>query len=323
MRVFVRLLPVLALFAPLHAEESEQVYVMEAHVAITATALIDGPETLSIRADEETVRARRVSMRMTNTDVLDALVDADVIPERRGWQIIALWARWSGEGESYRLFARHHLNRSDLRPIPQEILSFEFLDSIKARRLMLDTDDTIRSGREEFWVHARLSLPATDDARGVALGIATGAGTHTRFAEIVGTRFAPMAMSFRGVGAWEQGTEEGEDGILQARLNFGASRAVAVPASLIPTGPDDDGPGFSGSGTLVVGGGGTILSGGVLAMGNQVLVMPGATLSTGNLQITIGSQMTFAFTFFDTLDLNNLPPGFLLADGVLTFTAEP
>ncbi len=73
---------------------------LEAPVSLNMTINVTGPETLRHTSTGTNYRAKMLTVRFTNRDYLQILVDENVIPSIDGWKLVARWT--AGEPiESY------------------------------------------------------------------------------------------------------------------------------------------------------------------------------------------------------------------------------
>ena len=368
MRPFARALCAALLLLP--ALGRAQTFFMESPVALALISSVTGAESADTRANgQEIFRASRINVRITTATLLDLLVEQEVIPARRGWRLIAVWATWPEVGNSYRFYVQNLANRADVREVPTATLNLEILTAAVSRK-HTSTDDAIVSGTETYKVYARLRLGDYDNA-GLLLGFIDGTARYARPAGSPAAYYVPGASRFTGAGVLASILEGGPASrILEGDVRFGA--ATTVPASrydgsggsygssssssavyldnfslnaiftaepisdhlsgLTKTGSGtlhfSDNASYSGSVTVATGTlSGTFTSTGSTLLNdfpllnNTLTIAPGTTVSYHGTTFVSGSELVFPNGSFAAFDLANLPPGFDLTDGILTYTA--
>ena len=229
---------------PLSAETFS--HVSQANVTLAATYSRPGDfkQTTKKRSDGDyTVSYAFSTVRFGNSQLLDVLVAKAVIPEKKGWALVATWADWESSGaSSYRFFVRKKITGGyDTRRVPDAVLGFELLDPyvIKTVKTNAETEELL-SGSDYFKAHSRLTLNAdpesespvddTDEAeRPIAasapLGIIGGSGRYARPSGADAVFYLPNSASFTGYAISDAYKSETSD-VVVASLKLGQSKAV-------------------------------------------------------------------------------------------------
>lgn len=180
-----------------------------------------------------TVRYDMSTVRFGNSDLLEVLVPT-IIPEKRGWALVAVWADWDNSGvSSHRFFVRKKVGGvSDIRRVPDANLQLELLQPYVAKTIKLEEDEII-SGTDQFKAYTRVVLGAdsreavsSDDkdrstAASSSLGMMAGSGRYARPARADATFYLPNALKFTGYSIAEDAD------VVSLTLKLGKASAVS------------------------------------------------------------------------------------------------
>lgn len=282
---------------------SAQDFVAEAPAFIALTAYHTGEpvlRTLSNGSTEEV--APRQLFRVGIRELLQHFVDTEVIPSITGWRIIAVWGDWAEGGTGYRFYLQNSRIRSELHPIPEEILLFETVDSATARKHTL-SGDAIIGGSETYTSYARLKV-ALSSGTGTANGLATSMDIYLRPPGYATAVYLPGPTKFSGTGIWESADPDIPDSVLDGRFYVGGSRIVpAAPyaadlATTTTTGSTMASGLIKAGGATMNLGGSTLYTDASSVSGRGGVTLTGGTLATGTLNLAAISTggTTSAFT---------------------------
>lgn len=218
------------------------------HVSQSSTTLAasfsrresDDERTVSTRGSGEdlrtTIRYDMSTVRFSNSDLLEVLVEEGVISEKKGWALLAVWADWDSSGaSSHRFFVRKKISGGyDIRRVPDTRLKLELIDPFVAKTVKFEEDELI-SGSDQFKAYSSVFLGA--DTRGgeeipdddadrstaatTSYGMTAGSGRYARPATAAATFYLPNAFTFIGYSNASDGD------LVSLSLKLGKSSAVA------------------------------------------------------------------------------------------------
>lgn len=293
---------------PSFAEVAPDLRVSQSPVTIAATFSRPGETAAPVTRPDGDVNVRTPldRVRYGNSQLLRTFFAAvetqePKITDIKGWSIVAVWANWPGVGNSYKFFARKGAER---REIPETLLKLDLVDPFVGKNVRL-ADGVITSGTEKHKIYATLTLGAitvtdgdddNDDPRptasGAATGLVFGTGSYIRPTGATAAIYRPIKDTFTGYGQIDNPDGQ-EDDVLSVTVKVGQSSAVAASlyASGTPTEPSN-GPGTdvspstnSGftSGTLSLGGSGSLMINDTLAYAGSTTVHNGTLMIDGSL----------------------------------------
>jgi hypothetical protein len=227
---------------PLSAQTFSHVSQSSVTLAATYSRPGDFDQTEKKRSDGDyTVSFSFSTIRFGNSQLLDVLVESGLIPEKKGWAIVAVWADWESSGaSSYRFFARKKIaGVYDTRRIPDEVLALELLEPYVTKTVKTDAEsEEIISGSDRYKAYTRLTLGAdpreSEDPEDPAerritastpLGMIAGSGRYALPSGADAVFYLPNSASFTGYGSSAADASEVSD-VVVASLKLGKSSAV-------------------------------------------------------------------------------------------------
>jgi hypothetical protein len=222
---------------PLSAEPFSHVSQATATLATTYTRTGDFAKTETKRSDEDYRVTFGVSgVRFGNSELLDVLVFNEVISEKKGWELVGVWADWGGEGaSSYRFFVRKKVSGVyETVAVPAELLGLEILQPYVAKTIRT-REGEILSGTERFKAYSRLTVgddprDPSDEEKPVAtrrinpsapLGMFSGSGRYDRPGSATTAIYLPNNVVFNGYGISEDGAD-----VVGSTLRMATSKAM-------------------------------------------------------------------------------------------------
>lgn len=281
------------------------------------TQLRENPNGTSTRT------ARLEKFSVGNRQVLEALVADELIPDLRGWKLVAIWAYWPDEdpyvGNSYRFYAvKGSGNARQTVAVPSYILNIAPLvwevgvkHVLAAQEEESDAEATILSGSETYQVYTQVRFNF-GGVEGDPIGVQTGTGEYKKVSGQQAGRYVPKASKTTLQGLF---TRDGESvaGVVTGALSFGAGKFVRgydqmpegmstgslsytydYAGSILELGVAiGDDSSIGASGTVTLGSGSLTLSGANTYTGTLV-VGEGSTLNLGAASTSLGGTLTFS-----------------------------
>ncbi len=182
------------------------------------------------------------SVRFGNSELLDVLVHREVIPEKKGWAVVAVWADWESEGaSSYRFFVRKKVDGVYQAIAIPELLSLELLQPF-VNKTVKSRDEVIVSGTDRYKAYSKLTLgddprDPSDEEKPEAtrrtnpsspLGMISGSGRYGRPSSAPAALYLPNSAAFNGYAISDDAAD-----VVIASLRLAKSKAV--PAADYPT----------------------------------------------------------------------------------------